>query len=99
MTQEPSYDVVQVPERSRYEARVEDGTVIGTADYVRRDGVVEFPHTVVPPQHEGRGVASALARRALDDARAEGLGVVPTCWFFDGWIERHPDYQDLVARL
>lgn len=53
-------------------------------------------HTEVEPRYEGRGVGSALARTALDEARAAGLRVLATCPFFAGWIERHPDYQDLL---
>ncbi|GII99965.1 hypothetical protein CLV28_3041 [Sediminihabitans luteus] len=99
MTTPLQYDVVHRPGHERYEARTPDGEVVGTLEYVRReDGLVEMPHTVVPPEHGGQGIAGALARRALDDARAEGLRVVPTCWYVDGWIARHPDYQDLVAR-
>jgi predicted GNAT family acetyltransferase len=41
-------------------------------------------------------VGAELVRTALDAARAEGAKVVPSCWFVKGWIERHPDYADLV---
>ena len=30
--------------------------------------------------------------------RSQGATVVPQCPFVRGWIERHPDYADLVAR-
>jgi predicted GNAT family acetyltransferase len=36
-------------------------------------------------------------RAALDDVRAKGGSVVPKCSFVRGWIERHPDYADLVT--
>src|SRR5690606_17493780 len=54
-------------------------------------------HTVVETAAEGRGVGSALARTALDAARAEGLRVVPQCPFIAAYIARHPDYADLVV--
>jgi len=88
--------VTDVPERSRWEAS-EDGELAGFAEYRLRAGRVVFPHTVVEPAFEGRGVASALVRTALDDARARALPVVPLCPFFRRWIDRHPDYADLVA--
>ena len=47
--------------------------------------------------YEGQGAGSQLAREALDDVRRRGLGVVALCPFIAGWIERHPDYADLVA--
>jgi predicted GNAT family acetyltransferase len=34
----------------------------------------------------------------LDDARARGVAVIPTCWFVREYIEQHPDQEDLLAR-
>ena len=61
------------------------------------DGVILMPHTEVDDDQEGMGVGSALARRALDDARASGQRVRPQCPFVRGWIDHHPDYEDLVV--
>ena len=61
------------------------------------DGVVLMPHTEVDDAEEGKGVGSALARRALDDVRAAGKRVRPACPFVRGWIDHHPDYEDLVV--
>ena len=83
------------PERSRYSATV-DGA-LAVADYHRHGNVVAFTHTEVPSEIEGRGVASALARRALDDARAAGNQVVPACEFFAHYMREHPEYDDLRA--
>ncbi len=82
---------------SRYEARSSDGDVVGSADYLVRGNSVIFPHTAVDPRHRGGGIASALAERALDDARDRGRTVVPACSFFETFISEHPEYQDLVA--
>lgn len=79
----------------RYEIRV-DGGLAGFAEYERRGGAVVFTHTEVDPAFEGKGIGSALARGALDDVRAKGDPVVPVCPFIKKWIEKHPDYQDLV---
>lgn len=80
----------------RYEARV-DGELAGSAYYDTADDLIVFTHTEVDEAFEGHGVGSALARFALDDVRADGRRkVVPRCPFIKGWIDRHPDYQDLV---
>jgi hypothetical protein len=89
-------EVTRDEARHRYEASV-DGVPAGYAAYREHDGVVVFPHTVVDPAFEGQGVASAIARRSLDDARAAGMTVRPDCSFYARWIERHPDYADLLA--
>lgn len=82
--------------QSRYEAHV-DGTLAGFADYVLDGDRIVFTHTEVDDAFEGQGVGSALARTALDDVRARGTHrVVPQCPFIAGWIDKHPDYADLV---
>jgi uncharacterized protein len=88
--------VGDVPEASRYEARLGD-EVAGFAEYTLDGDRIVFTHTEVDPAYEGEGVGSELAQAALDDARARGLAVVPRCPFIRGWIARHPDYADLVA--
>lgn len=80
----------------RFEARV-DGELAGFAAYELADDLVMFTHTEVFDAFEGQGVGSALARGALDAVRADGTRqVLPRCPFIRGWIDKHPDYQDLV---
>ncbi|MCK9869723.1 GNAT family N-acetyltransferase [Nocardiopsis dassonvillei] len=90
-------DVVDVQDRKRYEIRV-DGEVAGFAEYILTDDMVTFTHTEIDPAHEGRGLGGTLVRGALDDVRPRGLAVLPLCPFVKGWIQRHPDYADLVYR-
>ncbi|MBP2312867.1 GNAT family N-acetyltransferase [Azospirillum soli] len=79
----------------RYELVVDGATAF--ADYRMEDGRRVFTHTEVPESMAGKGIGSALARGALEDARAKGMAVVPLCPFIAAYIERHPDYRDLVA--
>ncbi|WP_067967992.1 GNAT family N-acetyltransferase [Nocardiopsis trehalosi] len=91
--------VSDAPEARRYEARVDgESAVAGVAEYIRTAELIAFVHTEVAPEYEGRGVGSALARTALDQARAADLRVLATCPYFAGWIARHPEYQDLLYR-
>ena len=91
----PGVEVIDAEGSQRYEARV-GGELAGIAEYRRRDGRTVFTHTEVADEFEGQGVGGALARTALDDVRARGERVVPVCPFIAEWIERHPDYDDLV---
>jgi predicted GNAT family acetyltransferase/glutaredoxin len=88
--------VVNVPEASRYELRDGD-RMIGELAYRRRDGRIALIHAEVDEALEGRGYGSRLATTALDDARQEGLEVVPLCPFVARFIDRHPEYRDVVA--
>lgn len=88
--------VVDVPEQHRYELWLGQERV-GLADYRVQGDVVTIPHTEVDPAHGGQGFGGILVRGALDDIRAEGAKVVPSCPFVDSWISKHPDYEDLRA--
>ncbi len=90
-------EVVHVPENSRYEIHV-DGEVAGfTEAKERSDGVVLFPHTVVDDAYEGQGVAAQLVTGALDDVRAHGRRIEVTCEYVLGFLEKNPEYRDLLA--
>lgn len=92
-----SHETIHVrnnPDKSRYEVEL-DGH-LAKIDYRDRKGVRYFIHTEVPPDLEGRGIAGAMAKFALDEARAQQLAIVPQCPFVRSYIERHPEYQSLV---
>jgi uncharacterized protein len=88
--------VVNVPEASRYELRDGD-RLIGELAYRRRDGRIALIHAEVDEALEGRGLGTRLVTTALDDARREGLEVVPLCPFVAAFIDHHPEYQEVVA--
>lgn len=81
-------------DKNRYELSV-DGHLAATY-YRIADGVVTFVHTEVPDALAGRGVGSQLVKGALDQVRAAGLKVVPQCPFVRAYVEKHPDYADLL---
>lgn len=83
-------------EQSRFEMEVEGRTAI--LQYTRRGGTLYLTHTEVPAELEGRGIGSRLARHALEQARGEDLKVAPWCPFVRAYVERHPEYQPLVAQ-
>lgn len=80
----------------RYELRSGD-EVVGFLVYRLAGDVITLVHTEVDPAHSGQGHAATLARGALDDARARGLTVVPSCPYVAAYISKHPEYADLVA--
>lgn len=84
------------PARHRFEILIDD-SLAGFAAYQQRPGVVIFTHTEVDPAFEGKGVGGTLARAALDQVRARGDKVVARCPFIAAFIERHPEYQDLLT--
>lgn len=78
----------------RYEALV-DGHLAAVV-YEREGERITYLHTEVPEALAGRGIGSALAHTALEDARAQGMTIVPLCPFVVGYLRRHPEYLTLV---
>jgi uncharacterized protein len=87
--------VVDAPERSRFEIRV-DGEIAGFTEYRRRPGLIAFIHTLIDPRFEGQGLASVLVRTVLSEARSHRLSVLPFCPFVRAYIADHTEYLDLV---
>jgi NAD+ kinase len=88
--------VVDDFEQHRYEILL-GGEVAGVLHYRRSDGLIELQHTEIDAAYEGRGLASRLAAAALDEARARHTPVEVTCPFVTGWLQRHPEYADVLA--
>jgi NAD+ kinase len=87
--------VVDSFEQSRYEALL-GGEVVGKLYYRRHGEVVELAHTEIDQAFEGRGLAGRLASAALTDARARSAPVRVTCPFVTSYLERHPEFADVL---
>jgi hypothetical protein len=96
MAEDPTVTISDNSRRHRYEALI-GHTLAAFATYRLEGDTITFLHTETEPDFEGHGVASHLAAYALDDARRRNLRVVAHCPFFATYIERHPDYADLLA--
>jgi len=83
------------PQASRFEA--EDDGYLARCDYRMQDDLMLLVHTEVPPPLEGRGIAAALVRAALEHADAEGLRVQPRCSYVRAYLARHPEYRRLLG--
>lgn len=79
---------------SRLEIRL--GEDVAFAEYRLEPDAIVFPHTVVPPAFEGRGVGSKLVRGGLAFAQEKGLPVKPTCPFFRAYIAKRPELHGQV---
>ena len=82
------------PAQHRFELAV-DGHVAASY-YEIADGVITFAHTEVPPELGGKGIGSKLIKGALDQVRAKGLKVIAQCPFVKAYIEKHPEYAELL---
>ena len=74
----------------------------GTAELAYQamgEGILDLYSTYVPPAARGQGLAGRLVAAAMAHARAEGLRIIPSCWYVADWLRAHPEAADLVADL
>ena len=90
-------DVTHDQEGSRYLLR-RDGEHVGLIDYRTKGDTLVMHHTEIRPDARGAGLGAVLVRGALDDVRASGQHVVPSCWYVREFIEGNPEYADLLSR-
>ncbi|MGQ3051982.1 MAG: GNAT family N-acetyltransferase [Roseateles sp.] len=82
------------PDRQRFTLA---STPTSVLDYELQPGRVVFTHTGVPSACRGQGLAAQLVEAGLRWARDDGLKVVPACSYVHVYIQRHPEWQHLVA--
>jgi uncharacterized protein len=67
-------------------------------DYKKQnDGTLNLLHTEVPPEFEGKGIGSQLVKQTLEQIKAEGAKIIPSCRFVAAYIKRHKEYESLIA--
>lgn len=96
MSENPVVSVRKNETDGQYEILVGE-EVAGFATYTDANGVRDLPHTVVDPKFRGQGLSKPLIQAALDDARADGMQVTPSCPAVERYIEQNPQYRDLLA--
>ena len=81
--------------QSRFELAVDGATAFVV--YRKTPDTITLVHTEVPPELGGRGIGSKIARATLDAVRTQGVKLVVTCEFIQGFMKKHPEYNDLLG--
>lgn len=92
-----TYDIRNNEEESRFETTVDGQVAFAAYDLEDPDRIV-FTHTIVPEALSGRGIANQLVKHGLEHAREKKLTVVPQCSFVAAYVQRHPEYGELLAK-
>jgi uncharacterized protein len=88
--------VIDNPARSRYELALDGG--VAFVDYQQAGNVRVLTHSEVPPASRGRGIGGQMVAGALQLAREQGVRVNPRCSYVARFIERNPQYHDLLQQ-
>ena len=86
----------QLVSNGRFELE-QDGHV-AYLEYNLAGKVLQLIHTEVPEALRGKGIASELAHSALEWAREHQVKVDVICPSVAGYLEKHPEYLDLVLK-
>jgi predicted GNAT family acetyltransferase len=78
----------------RFELKVGDS--VAALYYSMFEGKLYFNHTEVPEALQGQGIAGKLVEGALEYARTNHLPIVPMCPYASKFIQRNPQYQNLL---
>ena len=73
------------------------GDEVVFADYRRQPGRLVITYVEAPPALRGTGAAGKLMKGMLEQARAEGMKVLPLCGYARAWMQRHPEFKDLAV--
>ncbi|MES2332661.1 MAG: GNAT family N-acetyltransferase [Bacteroidota bacterium] len=82
-------------ESNRLELKIEGGTAF--IEYKLSGHTIFLIHTEVPKELEGKGVGGAIVQKALQYAKDNQYKIVPICPFVQSYLERHKEWNDLVA--
>lgn len=81
---------------SQFEMQTPEGLAL--IAYELDANTMSILHTEVPEAMEGQGIASDLAKFALDYARENDMRVKNYCRFVQVFLRRNPEYQDLIIK-
>lgn len=84
------------PSGGRYLTTIEGHTAEMTYSKAGATRII-IDHTGVPDALRGKDAGQALVKRAVEDARAAGIKIIPLCPFAKAQIEKHPEWQDVLA--
>lgn len=91
------YKLIDNEAANQYEFHI--GEYIPLIQYIKNNkGEIYLIHTEVPAELEGQGVGSSLVEKVLENIEQQGLRLIPLCPFVSGYIERHPEWRQLVIR-
>ena len=83
--------------QGEYRAVVPGSDKVGRLTWRARGDARIAEHTLVPPEIGGRGVAAALVKALVADAKEQGFRIVPQCSYVEAQFRRHPEWSDLRA--
>lgn len=93
---EKRYQLIHDAARNRYEFHLNGGIAYVEYEPVG-EGIYRLTHTIVPPAFEGQGIGRELVESTLEALREQGVRIIPQCSFIVRYVQRHPEWESLLA--
>ncbi len=89
-----SLELVKNEKANQFEMVVEGRTAI--INYQQNHFTITLLHTEVPPELEGKGVATAIIEKTLMYIEKNHLRLIPLCPFIVIYIKKHPEWKMIL---
>ena len=86
-------EVTNNTRQHQFEVRVDDH--LAELVYRLRKNTLFLLHTFVPEELSGQGIASTMAKTALNYAKERGHKIAVLCPFVAAYIKKHPEWYTL----
>ena len=94
---ERTIEVTDNEQQLQFQVKV--GQELAFMEYRWYHGDLAIMHTYVPEIGRGKGYSTALAEFAIQYAREKSVKLKLYCMFMQGYIKRHPEFNDLISKL
>ena len=71
---------------------------IGESTYSKSEKLWIIDHTMVDPNYRGQNIAAKLVSEVVENARKQGVKIMPLCPFAKKEFENKPEYADVWAK-
>jgi len=87
-------EVIKDKQGSRFVLEVEGKEVYLL--YAEDKEIIDLYSTYTPTNLRGRGLAAKVVAVAFEYAKKNNLKVIPGCWYVRKFLEKHPEYHEIV---
>lgn len=95
MTDYLEFNIADNGSKKRYEANIEGNLAI--VEYIVAPDKIFLTHTEVPKELEGKGIASTMVKKVLQEIEKRELKLAPLCPFVAMYLKKHPEWKKLLA--
>lgn len=79
-------------------AAYDEGQFVGESTFSASQNLWIIDHTLVEEEYGGQEIATRLVEKIVQEARAQGIKIIPLCPFAKREFDHKEEYRDVLAR-